>query len=269
MGVCSAAHLLGLTIEDYHTLGIHSMEDRTRLFQLIQVLKSSDLESIVFEHGDDEGGTISDSSFLGGYKDKQHVYDVEDESGAADSTLNAASLSKSCVPRHLDFTRESSDCHQTLFYSPGQNDEPVDGEGSTMPVQMECHASSAALYGYKGRYNNSHSPSHHHTGGNSKSSIHGGGGISTYNSQSVPFHKPGRAVAPEKLNSKPLEYKEGKIMYRKKKLFPEVFNDGAGEHVAKPPSVYESKKPDGYNYGLPLSAPSVSNKKWVSALYTV
>lgn len=42
-GVHSAAHLSGLTMEDYPNLGISSMEDRTRLFRLVQTIKYLDL----------------------------------------------------------------------------------------------------------------------------------------------------------------------------------------------------------------------------------
>ncbi|CAL8344496.1 unnamed protein product [Lota lota] len=40
MGVCRAAQLSTLTLEDYPVLGVHAMEDRIRLFHLIQLVKS-------------------------------------------------------------------------------------------------------------------------------------------------------------------------------------------------------------------------------------
>ncbi|KAI8802575.1 hypothetical protein BJ742DRAFT_537298 [Cladochytrium replicatum] len=39
-GVNSVDALLQLTMQDYSAVGVHSMEDRKRLFQLIQTLKS-------------------------------------------------------------------------------------------------------------------------------------------------------------------------------------------------------------------------------------
>ncbi|XP_074525839.1 uncharacterized protein LOC141790100 [Halichoeres trimaculatus] len=52
VGIDRAAHLSVLTMEDYPILGIHSMEDRTRLFQLIQMVKTLDLKSL--EHEDED-----------------------------------------------------------------------------------------------------------------------------------------------------------------------------------------------------------------------
>ncbi|XP_053727642.1 uncharacterized protein LOC128762994 isoform X2 [Synchiropus splendidus] len=45
MGVCRAAHLSTVTMQDYPTLGICSMKDRIHLFHLIQFIKSLDLEN--------------------------------------------------------------------------------------------------------------------------------------------------------------------------------------------------------------------------------
>uniref|UniRef100_A0A087YJM3 Kinesin-like protein n=1 Tax=Poecilia formosa TaxID=48698 RepID=A0A087YJM3_POEFO len=46
MGVYRAAHLSTLSMEDYPLLGVCSMEDRARLFQLVQLVKSLDLRSL-------------------------------------------------------------------------------------------------------------------------------------------------------------------------------------------------------------------------------
>lgn len=274
MGVYRAAHLPALTIEDYHILGIHTMEDRNLLFQLVQLVKTLDLKSLGFEDGDDDydaddGGedcTVADTSFIHVYKDKQHIYDDEEEKGAVLSKVNASTFSKpSCVCRRLDFSCESIDHYQKLFSS--QNDEPVHGKGSITPVQLELHTASAALCGNKGRYNH-HVPSHCPTGGGFKPDITGG--ISMYNSQtrlspqSVSFHKPNSRPAPvesKRFSNKTIGSKEGKRISRKEKLYTEIDLDWNPELMGKPPPVYEWKRTAGYNYGLPLSPHSVSNKK--------
>ncbi|KAK5932472.1 hypothetical protein CgunFtcFv8_004174 [Champsocephalus gunnari] len=89
VGICRAAHLSALTMEDYPILGICCMEDRTRLFNLVQMVKALDLE---YENSEDygsdsgdEGYTAADSSFsyVGG-EDEENVYNDENERGAAE-----------------------------------------------------------------------------------------------------------------------------------------------------------------------------------------
>ncbi|KAJ4942511.1 hypothetical protein JOQ06_012377 [Pogonophryne albipinna] len=90
VGICRAAHLSALTMEDYPILGICCMEDRTRLFNLVQMVKALDLE---YENSEDygadsgdEGYTAADSSFsyVGG-EDEEDVYNDENERGAAEN----------------------------------------------------------------------------------------------------------------------------------------------------------------------------------------
>ncbi|KAI4821169.1 hypothetical protein KUCAC02_029111 [Chaenocephalus aceratus] len=90
VGICRAAHLSALTMEDYPILGICCMEDRTRLFNLVQMVKALDLE---YENSEDygadsgdEGYTAADSSFsyVGG-EDEENVYNDENERGAAEN----------------------------------------------------------------------------------------------------------------------------------------------------------------------------------------
>ncbi|KAK1892835.1 Kinesin-like protein KIF24 [Dissostichus eleginoides] len=93
VGICRAAHLSALTMEDYPILGICCMEDRTQLFNLVQMVKTLDLE---YENSEeygadsgDEGYTAADSSFsyVGG-EDQEDVYNDENERGAAETGYN-------------------------------------------------------------------------------------------------------------------------------------------------------------------------------------
>ncbi|KAK9523386.1 hypothetical protein VZT92_019781 [Zoarces viviparus] len=89
-GVHRAAHLSVLTMEDYPILGIRSMEDRTRLFHLVKMVKALDLEyedddADYDADGGDEGYPGADSNFTydGSVDPDDNVCDDDDEKGAA------------------------------------------------------------------------------------------------------------------------------------------------------------------------------------------
>lgn len=274
------------------------MEDRTRLFQLIQLVKTLDLESLGFDKEDDDddydanGGdvdnAVADGSFMyDGYEDcDESIYEDEDEDekGAAVCKLNAATLSKpSSVRRKLDFSCESIDHQQKpnprpvgtahVSASYNRNDAPVIGKASaSIPVQHELHSASAVVRGCQRRYNN-HRPdvqnhsSDHHTGGNINPNVTAGSSIHNFHTRLSPkydsFHKPipRPATVPSKSFSiKTVGHKDRKVICRRGKLSTDI--NGASEHMVKPTPVYESKRTAGYNYGLPLrSPPSTSNTK--------
>lgn len=288
MGVCRVAHLSALTMEDYPILGIRTMEDRTRLFHLVQMVKT-DLESLVCEEEDDddysgEGYAVPDSSFSYDRLPDEDVYDDdEDDTSAVVNNINAACFARpSCVRRRLDFSCETTDLHQKLLTRPegtvhisesqNRNYRPVQGTMSAIPVQLELHHGSAVVCGSK-QSNNHRTDVHshlsdHHAGGNTKTDITGG--ISLYNchtglsSKCVSFHKQTPRVATvtsKRLNKKPVGHKDRKSISRQEKLCTERGSNGASGHMAKPTPVYESKRTAGYNYGLPQSSPPALIKK--------
>ncbi|XP_055367559.1 kinesin-like protein KIF24 [Betta splendens] len=125
LGVCRAAHLSALTMQDYPLLGIHTMEDRTRLFHLVQMVKT-DLNSLMCEDeddDDDEGcAVVSRGYSYGSDPDKEvcveHDED-EDDSTADGANITTAGFARSPhVHRRLDFSCESTDLHQRLLTSP-------------------------------------------------------------------------------------------------------------------------------------------------------
>lgn len=280
MGVQSAAHLSALTMEDYPILGIHTMEDRTRLFHIVQMVKTLDLESFQYKDGEDygtdggdEGYAVVDSSFTHhGYGDpNQDKYDDEE-----------AATVPSSVRRRLDFSCETIDHHDKLPSPPTNsvhvckthngNDVPVQGKGPATPLQLELDSGIAVLYGCKGNNNHrtdTHSrPSNHRTGGDTKPDTIGG--IAMYNSHTrlspkcVSFHKqkPGPAtVEPKRFNSKPIGHKDRRRISKKEKHYTEIGSNGASGHMAEPTPIYELKRTVGYNYGLPPSSPPAQNKK--------
>ncbi|XP_071339147.1 kinesin-like protein KIF24 isoform X2 [Trachinotus anak] len=294
MGVHHAAHLSALTMEDYPILGIRTMEDRTRLFHLVQMVKTLDLEGLGCEDGYDyddygaDGGNesyaVGDSSFIyDGHEDPdEDVYDDEDEKGGAVNKLNSATFARpSRVCRRLDFSCETFDHHQKLPSRPvgsvhacashNRNDGQVQSKGSATPLQLKLDSGSAVVYGYKGNHNHRtdvHScPSNRHTGGNTKPHITGGTAMYSHTRLSpkfVSFHKqkPRPATAASKrFDNKPGGHKDKKRISKTEKLNEEIGNYEASGRMAKPTPVYESKRTAGYNYGLPQSSPPASNKK--------
>ncbi|XP_049907216.1 uncharacterized protein LOC126394445 [Epinephelus moara] len=273
VGVHRAAHLSALTMEDYSILGIRSMEDRTRLFHLIQMVKTLDLE---YEDGDDdydadEDCAVADNSFT--YDD---VYDDDDQKGAVVSKLSTTIFSKpSSVRRRLDFSSETTDHHLKLssppegavhvYASHNRNNEPGQGKGSAVALQLDT--GSAVVCGCKGKNNHrldvhSHQ-SDHHTGANTEPKTFEG-----YSMYTSPARLSPKCVKPKprpatgalnRFSNKPVGHKDGKRISRKEKLITEMNNNMATEH--KPTPVYESKTTAGYNYGLPLSSPPAPNKK--------
>nr|XP_004544746.1 kinesin-like protein KIF24 isoform X2 [Maylandia zebra] len=224
VGVCRTAHISVLTMEDYPLLGIHTMEDRTRLFQLVQFVKTLDLEGLGYDDDDYhysgggrvEGSTIVDSSF---YHDSDSIFDDEDGNGAAVNNIIASTFARpSHVRRRLDFSNETSDHHQRLSH-------PV------VHVNMRY-----------ARY---------------EESIRKKGSTTSVQHQYRPKPKPAN-VTSNTFNHKPLGHKDRKRTTRKKTLYTEMDTDGC---MCKPTPVYEAKRTAGYNYGLPMSTPPAQCKQ--------
>ncbi|XP_070819959.1 kinesin-like protein KIF24 [Chaetodon trifascialis] len=293
VGIRRVTHLSGLTMEDYPLLGICSMEERTQLFHLVQVVKTLDLESLEYEDYDDydyntgsgdEGYAVVDNSvtFYGCGDPDEDVYDNDnDEKGAAVSKLNVASFSKpSRICRRLDFSCETVDYQQKLFSNPvgtvhvyaNHNNEPGQGKGSDIPVQFELDTGSAVVCSCKGHNNHRpHVSSHqsdHHTGANTKPDIMEGISMDNCHTRLSPkrvsSHKPKprpATAASKRFTNKPVGHKDRKGISQKEKLHTEIRSNMASEHMTKPTPVYESKATAGYNYGLPLSSPPAPSKK--------
>ncbi|CAB1456486.1 unnamed protein product [Pleuronectes platessa] len=259
MGVCRAVHLTALTMEDYPLLGIRTMEERTRLFHLVQMIKTLDLDSLEYEDGYDDFG--ADGGDEG--------YGVVDSSFTHDGCGGP-------VRRRLDFGCETIDHHQKhLSYpkgsvhvctSPMGNDAPVQCRGSATTLQVELDSGRAVKCG--GKENNNHRTDAHsrpnqHT---RRDTI---GGIAVQNSDTllsptfVFFHKQKHRPAPvasKTFNGKPVGHKDRKIISKKETLPREIHSYGASGSMAKKTLIYESKRTAGYNYGLPLSSPPAPNK---------
>ncbi|XP_008292655.1 kinesin-like protein KIF24 [Stegastes partitus] len=237
VGVCRAAHLSALTMEDYPLLGIRTMQDRTRLFNLVQLVKTVDLDSLGYDDGDgydydvdgrDESCAVVDSSFNhdGCGSPDEDVSEDENDGGAPMRRPNSTpSTRPSRVCRRLDFSNETADHHQELFSRPvntvhvsashDRSEEPVQGKESAKPVQLEHQRKSSLV-----------------------------------------------TMASKTFNNKPFGHKDRKIISRKQNPCTEMGSNGVIGHMVKPTPVYEAKRTAGYNYGLPLNSPHALNKKY-------
>ncbi|XP_019113045.2 uncharacterized protein LOC104920354 isoform X2 [Larimichthys crocea] len=279
VGVHRVAHLSGLTMEDYHNLGIRSMEDRTRLFHLVQMVKTLDLESLEYEDRDDddndydhddEGYAIADSSITYdgcGEPDEDEYDDVDEKSDAVSSFSKPSN-----VCRRLDFSCETSDHHQKplpvgtvhAYASHNRNNESGQSKGSAISVQLELDTESPVVCSCKGNNNHRSDVRSHQSNHCSKPDIVEGLSVSNFHTRLSPNHSPKprpAAAASNSFSNKLNGYKDRKGISRKEKLYAGISRNTASEHTAKATPVYESKRTAGYNYGLPLSSPPSPNKK--------
>ncbi|XP_054905166.1 kinesin-like protein KIF24 isoform X2 [Poeciliopsis prolifica] len=130
MGVYRAAHLSTLSMEDYPLLGVCSMEDRARLFQLVQLVKSLDLRSL----RNDDIGIYNECD----YEEGNELFPA-DSSDSPDG--------------RLDFSTENTDqrlCSHFedtmhVYASHNRNDDPVHENGLATPIQLGLHSRKAVM----------------------------------------------------------------------------------------------------------------------------
>lgn len=253
------------------------MEDRTRLYQLIQMVKTLDLKSLEHEGGDDDVYSAEAGRNLA-YDDceapEEHRYDCDhdddDRNCAVARNLNTGSFSKSSrVSRRLDFSDEYTHSHhEHLFHS--SHDESSPGKGPVTNVQLDCNTESSSVC--KG--NNNHKLDTHplhpdfNMGANIKSDVTSGINMENspirFSPQYVSFHKPKPkpgSLSSKKFRNKLDGHRNRGSFSREEKIFTDISCDRAFEHMCEQIPVYELKGAAGYNYGLPLSPPSLPDKK--------
>lgn len=243
------------------------MEDRTRLFHLVQIVKTFFLEDddeISNIDGSHDGYHVADSSIAyHGCGDP----DDDDWMGAAVSKPDGASFSKpSCVRRRLDFSGETIDHQPKQFFCPlstvhvmsgyNKNTEPSPGKMATLSAHLEFDAGGA---GTSDRRMDIHSHHYdHHTGANSRTHT------MERKSSCAPSYKPKprpETVASQRFSNRQTRHKDRKRISRKEKLCTDISSGVAPDCMAVPTPVYESKRTNGYNYGVPQRYPLAPNKK--------
>ncbi|XP_037831700.1 kinesin-like protein KIF24 isoform X2 [Kryptolebias marmoratus] len=268
VGVCRAAHLSSLKMEDYSLLGVHSMEDRTRLFHLVQLVKTLDLKSLlnddvvvynenVYDGGDEDYSAVDGRFSPDGYGNPdEDLSDNQDENKASMGSSSFAGPSH--VRRRLEFTVESSHPAQH-----NKNGLPVHGNESATPMQHTLLSRRFELNGHR------ESKTHkfdvhkclHDCQNEEKLHIKRGPSVFNYdirllpNSKTSHKHHPSPVTVTSKtINNKSLTLKERKVIYKRK-----IYSTG----MTKPIPVYEAKRTAGYNYGLPLTSPRAPNNKYL------
>lgn len=243
------------------------MEDRTRLFHLVQIVKTFVLEDDDDNYnidGSHEGYHVADSSIA---YDGCGDPDDDDWMGAAVSKPNCASFSKpSGVRRRLDFSGETIDHHQKQFFCPlgtvpvmsgyNKNTEPSPGKMATVTAHLEFDGGGAGTSACR---IDVHSHQYDHcTGANSRTHT------MERKSSCAPSYKPKprpETVTSLRFSNRQARHKDRKRISRKEKLCTGISSGLVPEYMAVATPVYESKRTNSYNYGVPQSYPLAPNKK--------
>lgn len=255
VGVHSAAHLSGLRMEDYPILGISSMEDRTQLFRLVQMIKSLDLwceapDSECNSSDSEENCHVADGglahcSCLGPEGD---VYDLSGEGKRLNCGGKAFSQQQkeSCPPSHVHISAR-----------PNRKAEAGQHKEAARPLRAALVTGRLELTGRSNSGINHHNHRDHKTKTDAEETSTCG------------RHRPAREL-PHRLrwgtapsmqpSNRQGGHKDRKGISRKEKPCMEKSRNKALEPKAVPMLVYESRTA-GYNYGLPLSSPPGPNKR--------
>lgn len=276
MGIYRAAHLSTLRMDDYPKLGVCSMEDRARLYQLVQLVKSLDPRSLTY----DDIGIYNESEYEGsneifpannnspdGYGNPDgDVRRDKNESGTFTGISNASHYRPSFARRRLDFSAENTNqrlCSQFedpihVYASRSRKDVPVHANGSATPIQLgrESRSTVACDLRLNSRLNECSCSCDPHNGESIKLHITRGSSVFNSHIRLVPknetfgkLNTSSAAVTSETFTNKPSAQKDRKSISSRKNCFI---------HVTKPIPTYEAKRTAGYNYGLPLSSPQAA-----------
>ncbi|XP_058491686.1 kinesin-like protein KIF24 [Solea solea] len=269
MGIRCVAHLSALIMEDFPILGIRTMEERTRLFNLIQMVKTLDSLEYEDEDGDDyienagaKGFAVVNGCFTndGCVGHDEDIDDAENERDFVVNRQNAATFDRpSCLRRRPDLSHRSTDHHQRLPSRPIRSAPVYTGHNVNA---MSVHGKGSATPGRDNHITEYQShPSNHLTGGDTKdNSCARSLVIRSPKCASVYQQKPRPAtVVSKRSNGKPSGLKDPKS--KKDKVLTEISSNGDSGFVTNSPPIYESKRTPGYNYGLPRSSTPALNKK--------
>ncbi|KAG7508677.1 kinesin KIF24 [Solea senegalensis] len=271
IGIRCVAHLSALTMEDFPILGIRTMEERTRLFNLIQMVKTLDSLEYEDEDGDDyienagaKGFAVVNGCFTNdgcvGHDDD--IDDAENERDFVVNRQNAATFDRpSCLRRRPDLSHRSTDHHQRLPSRPVHSAPVYTGHNVNA---MSVHGKGSATPGRDNHITEYYShPSNHLTGGDTKdNSCARSLVIRSPKCASVYQQKPRPAtVVSKRSNGKPPGLKDPKSISKKDKVLTEISSNGDSGSMTNSPPIYESKRTPGYNYGLPRSSTPALNKR--------
>lgn len=241
------------------------MEDRTRLFHLVQMVKTLDLKNLANDDvliynenvcdGGDEDYPAGDGRF------SSDGYGNPDEDLSENKTLmqSLTFTRPSRAQRRLEFTVESSHPVHACAKR-DKNDAPVHGNDSAPSMQHKVFSRKMVLNGYGLSQNDELDvPNRFHDSQNEKQlQITRGSSVFSYDASLLPKsktshkHYPSPVTVPFKaFNNKSFGLKDRKRLSKRRNY---------STSITKPVPVYEAKRTAGYNYGLPLSSPRAPNK---------
>lgn len=248
MGVCRVAQLSTLTPEDYPALGVHATEDHSRLFHLVQLVKS-----VGHDGGDDwdtSDGAVSASS-----------------DGWWPAGGDTGPRSSSPVKRRLDFSGATAGPHPEPSESPAE--PPVDQRhrpSGSRPSERSRHSCTRAPAGEASEP----SVPRRHLSAQSPRTPSSAGRAAAH--KLLPGPNPGPNPKPnQNLNPRhTIVRSEQRNQSKVKEGFSRparpgqcsAEDSGTCRQRSKPTAVYSSDRAAGYyNYGLPRQPPPSPHKK--------
>eukprot|EP00063_Salmo_salar_P041332 XP_014016167.1 PREDICTED: kinesin-like protein KIF24 [Salmo salar] len=221
MGLRRAGHLSLLTMGDYSSLGVHSMEDRARLFHLVQLVKS-----LKEEEEEDHGGHDDDRVVI--------------------TTKTFTSGSKVPTCRQLDFDGDGRSSEPKRGWLSdydshrGAGVHPFPSPNTGVKPQPRCDLSRGSPI-HRTQISGTPRRSCPHKQTVRRTTMHRSNSKVTHR-QSVCIYKDGTTIGSR---PRPEVCRE---------------EDGTSRRTDEPTYMYTSRRTLGCNYGLPLSSP-VSTRK--------
>ncbi|XP_028312731.1 uncharacterized protein LOC114469421 [Gouania willdenowi] len=250
-GVCHVVHLSALTTEDCSLLGISSVEDRSRLFELIQVLKSLEFESPGYEEDYSHSASTSDRGYTVMGKDhgklRKDISDDDDDGDDDDDEETDSYAGLLSVSSRHQFSNESPHLPQMQIpnltdsvdvYSSDNRTNPALGKEPAIPVQVYPVCSC------RGNNTCSNCSPHHHRRENVYPCVARGNYFCNYSNNelsSIPVLNPRTRVSPK---TKDLNFgqKDKKKVFRKKNIYKETDDIKSVRLLSKPTPIYEAKR---------------------------
>lgn len=236
------------------------MEDRTRLFHLVRLVKSLDLKRLVnndvmiSSENVHDGGVEDDSAVAGRFsRDGNLDEDLSEDQDENKAFVGSSSFKPSSFQRRLEFTAESS--HPVHVYAKHENDLPVRGKESATPVQHKLLSRKSVLNAHQDSENNKLDDCKCPHDCQNEEKLRTTRESSTLNYY-VSLLQNSKRHNPRPVTSKTFTNNLFGLNNRKGISKRNISSTG----MIKSIPVYEAKT-TGYNYGLPLSSPQALNNK--------
>lgn len=236
------------------------MEDRTRLFHLVRLVKSFDLKRLVnnnvmINSENVHDGGVEDNSAVDDGRDGNLDEDLSEDQDENKAFVGSSSFAiPSSFRRRLEFTAESS--HPVHVHAKHKNDQPVRGKESATPVQHKLLSRTSVLNVHQDSKNNKLDDCECPPDCQNEEKLHTTRESSTLNYY-VSLLQNSKRHYPRPVTSKTFTNNLFGLNDRKGISKRKISSTG----MIKSIPVYEAKGTTGYNYGLPLSSPQALHNK--------